>query len=142
MFRKPIRASRCWGSSARFAQRPPCRPAPGRAPQAQGVTDDEIQVVALVADLDGLRSKGLIAQPKLTTGNLLKRWQAYADAYGPINGRKIVDQGRRVGPDRQHDLRQGLHRGDPGQQAVRRRERQRVPPELDRLSSPSTTRRR
>jgi hypothetical protein len=32
----------------------------------------------------------LISQPKLTTGNLLKRWQAYADAYGPINGRKVV----------------------------------------------------
>lgn len=58
--------------------------------QQQGVTDDEIQIVAMVADLDGLRSKGLISQPKLTTGNLLKRWQAYADAYGPINGRKVV----------------------------------------------------
>ena len=67
------------GASARTAQ--------------QGVTDDEIQVIALVADLDGLRSKGLIAQPKLTTGNLLKRWQSYADAYGPINGRKIVVKG-------------------------------------------------
>ena len=67
------------GASARTAQ--------------QGVTDDEIQVIALVADLDGLRSKGLIAQPKLTTGNLLKRWQGYADAYGPINGRKVVVKG-------------------------------------------------
>ena len=67
------------GASARTAQ--------------QGVTNDEIQVIALVADLDGLRSKGLIAQPKLTTGNLLKRWQSYADAYGPINGRKIVVKG-------------------------------------------------
>ena len=59
----------------------------------QGVTDDEIQVIALVADLDGLRSKGLISAPKLTTGNLLKRWQGYADAYGPINGRKVVVKG-------------------------------------------------
>jgi hypothetical protein len=67
------------GASARTAQ--------------QGITDDEIQVVALVADLDGLRSKGLISQPKLTTGNLLKRWQGYADAYGPINGRKVVVKG-------------------------------------------------
>jgi len=56
----------------------------------QGITKDQIDIVALVADLDGLRSKGLISQPKLTTGNLLKRWQAYADAYGPINGRKVV----------------------------------------------------
>ena len=48
--------------------------------QQQGITDDEIQVVALVADLDGLRARGLIQQPKLTTSNLLKRWQAYADA--------------------------------------------------------------
>jgi len=63
--------------------------ASGRS-QQQGVTDDEIEIVAMVADLDGLRSKGLISQPKLTTGNLLKRWQAYADAYGPINGRKVV----------------------------------------------------
>jgi hypothetical protein len=61
--------------------------------QQQGVTDDEIQVIALVADLDGLRARGLIAQPKLTTGNLLKRWQSYADAYGPINGRKVAVKG-------------------------------------------------
>jgi hypothetical protein len=61
--------------------------------QQQGVTDNEIQVIALVADLDGLRARGLIAQPKLTTGNLLKRWQAYADAYGPINGRKVTVKG-------------------------------------------------
>lgn len=58
--------------------------------QQQGISDDQIDIVAMVADLDGLRSKGLISQPKLTTGNLLKRWQAYADAYGPINGRKVV----------------------------------------------------
>src|SRR5262245_9464403 len=64
------------GASARTAQ--------------QGVTKDEIQIVALVADLDGLRSKGLIQQPKLTTGNLVKRFQAMADAYGPINGRKVT----------------------------------------------------
>jgi hypothetical protein len=64
------------GASARTAQ--------------QGITKDEIQIVALVADLDGLRSKGLIAQPKLTTGNLVKRFQAMADAYGPINGRKVT----------------------------------------------------
>lgn len=57
---------------------------------APGITDDEITIVALVSDLDGLRSKGFSLPPKLTTGNLLKRWQAYADAYGPINGRRVV----------------------------------------------------
>lgn len=61
-----------------------------RAAPVQGVTDKEIVLTALVADLDGLRAKGLIQQPKLTTGNLLKKWQVYADAYGPINGRKVV----------------------------------------------------
>ena len=61
-----------------------------RQSDTQGITDDEIEVVALVADLDGLRSKGISLPEKLTTGNLLKKWQAYADAYGPINGRKVV----------------------------------------------------
>jgi hypothetical protein len=65
---------------------------------AQGVSDKEILLVAVVADLDSLRSKGLIAQPKLTTGNLLKRFQLYADAYGPIHGRKIVVKGVTVDP--------------------------------------------
>jgi hypothetical protein len=60
---------------------------------AQGVTDDEIQIVALVADLDGLRARGLISSPKLTTGNLLKRWQVYVDEFGPIHGRKVVLKG-------------------------------------------------
>ena len=58
--------------------------------EATGVTDDEVHVVALVADLDGLRSKGIPLPPKLTTANSLKRWQAAADAAGPIHGRKIV----------------------------------------------------
>jgi hypothetical protein len=57
---------------------------------APGVTEDEIVVVGLVADLDGLRERGLIQQPKLTTGNLIKRWQGFFDAYGRINGRKVV----------------------------------------------------
>ena len=57
---------------------------------APGVTDKEIVVVGLVADLDGLRQKGLIQQPKLTTGNLIKRWQGFIDEFGPINGRKVV----------------------------------------------------
>jgi len=57
--------------------------------QQQGVTDDEIVVVSLVADLDGLREKGLIQQPKLTTANLTKRWQGFLDSYGKVNGRKV-----------------------------------------------------
>jgi hypothetical protein len=57
---------------------------------SQGITKDEIEIVALVSDLDGLRSRGFNLPAKLTTGNLLKRWQGYADAFGPINGRKVV----------------------------------------------------
>lgn len=56
---------------------------------AQGVTDKEIVMVSLVADLDGLREKGLIQQPKLTTANLTKRWQGFLDSYGKINGRNV-----------------------------------------------------
>lgn len=57
--------------------------------QQQGVTKDEIVVAAVVADLDSLRSKGLIAQPKLTVGNLVKNWQIYFDQVGPIGGRDV-----------------------------------------------------
>jgi hypothetical protein len=55
----------------------------------QGVTKDSIDVVVLVADLDGLRASGLDLPVKLTTGNLTKRWQGYFDSYGKINGRSI-----------------------------------------------------
>jgi len=55
-----------------------------------GVTDKQITIVALVADLDGLRSQGIALPEKLTTDNLLLRWQGYADAYGKINGRRVV----------------------------------------------------
>jgi hypothetical protein len=58
--------------------------------QTQGINDNEIEIVALVSDLDGLRDRGFNLPAKLTTGNLLRRWQGYADAYGPINGRKVV----------------------------------------------------
>jgi hypothetical protein len=57
---------------------------------APGVSKDEIEIVALVSDLDGLRSKGVNLPPKLTTAGQLKQWQLYADAMGPINGRKVV----------------------------------------------------
>lgn len=66
--------------------------APGSAAtrlQQQGVTDKEIVMVSLVADLDGLREKGLIQQPKLTTANLTKRWQGFLDSYGKVNGRTV-----------------------------------------------------
>jgi hypothetical protein len=52
-----------------------------RSGSAQGITDDEITVVALVSDLDGLRSKGFNLPEKLTTANLLKRWSGYADSF-------------------------------------------------------------
>jgi len=68
-----------------------CAPAGASARTAtQGVTDKEIDIVALVADLTGLRNQGINLPPKLTTENLTKRWQSLADDYGPINGRKIV----------------------------------------------------
>src|SRR5690349_13705416 len=66
--------------------------APGgaSAPRAQqGVSKDSVDVVVLVADLDGLRSQGINLPAKLTTGNLTARWQGYFDALGPVNGRKI-----------------------------------------------------
>jgi len=109
MFRKPTRLLAglvCLGLlGAAFAV--PAG-ATSRAQSTQGVTDDEITVVALVSDLDGLRSKGFNLPEKLTTANLLKRWQGYADSYCQqlaadgtkgvkasgdsctINGRKIV----------------------------------------------------
>ncbi len=55
----------------------------------QGITKDSVDVVVLVADLDGLRAQGLSLPAKLTTGNLTKRWQGYFDSYGKINGRSI-----------------------------------------------------
>lgn len=91
MIRKPFRALAGLAIVALVAGALalPAGAASRRAP-VQGVTDSEITISALVADLDGLRAKGLISAPKLTTGNLLKKWQLYADAYGPVNGRKVV----------------------------------------------------
>src|SRR5262245_5924726 len=66
--------------------------APGgaAAPRAeQGISKDSVDVVVLVADLDGLRSQGLNLPAKLTTANLTARWKGYFDALGPVNGRKI-----------------------------------------------------
>ncbi len=82
--------------------------AAARTQAQQGVTDSEITVVAIVSDLDGLRNRGFQLGAKLTTGNLVKRWQGYADTFCKqaaedgvkgvkvsgstctINGRKIV----------------------------------------------------
>lgn len=65
-------------------------PAGATAPRTQqGVTKNAIDVVVLVADLDGLRAIGLNLPAKLTNENLTKRWQAYFDSYGKVNGRRI-----------------------------------------------------
>jgi hypothetical protein len=65
-------------------------PGAASAPRAQqGITKDSVDVVVLVADLDGLRAQGLNLPAKLTTGNLTKRWQGYFDAFGKINGRTV-----------------------------------------------------
>jgi len=63
----------------------------GGASRAQqgGIEGNEIVIAAVVADLDSLRSRGLIQQPKLTVGNLVKNWQIFLDEFGPINGRKV-----------------------------------------------------
>ncbi|MEX1008747.1 MAG: hypothetical protein WD271_13000 [Acidimicrobiia bacterium] len=55
----------------------------------QGINKDSVDVVVLVADLDGLRAQGFNLPAKLTTGNLEKRWEGYFDSYGKINGRSI-----------------------------------------------------
>ena len=55
----------------------------------QGITKDSVEVVVLVADLDGLRAQGLSLPAKLTVANLTKRWQGYFDAYGKVNGRSV-----------------------------------------------------
>ena len=55
----------------------------------QGVTDDEIQIVAIVPDLEELRASGAPVS-RTTPADYEKRSQLYADAFGPINGRKVV----------------------------------------------------
>src|SRR5215471_3730997 len=56
----------------------------------QGVTDKEIVVSVLVADVDALRAKGIALSPQLTNNEQVLRAKGLADAYGPINGRKLV----------------------------------------------------
>jgi hypothetical protein len=61
----------------------------GSPAQPQGVTDDEILVVVLASDLDGLRARGFNLAPKLTTANLMKRWEGLTAEVGKINGRTL-----------------------------------------------------
>jgi len=96
MFRKPFRALAGLAvvSLLAGALALPAGAATHSAASVQGVTSSEIDITAIVSDLDGLRAKfGNVFSAKLTTGNLLKRWQSLADAYGPINGRKVVVKG-------------------------------------------------
>jgi hypothetical protein len=53
------------------------------------VTKDEIDLVILIPDLDTLKAKG-INVGDLSNEEFVKRFSAYTDAYGPINGRKVV----------------------------------------------------
>jgi hypothetical protein len=57
---------------------------------APGVTEDTITIVALAADVDGLRDAGVELSPQLTVDNIIRRAQGYADEFGPINGRRVV----------------------------------------------------
>ena len=56
---------------------------------AQGVDKDSIEVVVIVADVDGLRAAGVNLAPTLTVANFTKGWEGYFDALGKINGRSI-----------------------------------------------------
>lgn len=56
---------------------------------AQGVTDDEIEIVVLVADLTQLRAQGFNLPAKLSTERLLQQWTYFAEQAGKINGRRI-----------------------------------------------------
>ena len=56
---------------------------------AEGVSKDKIEIVVLVPDIDGLKAKGFLVGTRLTTASVMKRFSAYVDAYGPINGREI-----------------------------------------------------
>ena len=65
-------------------------PAPaGASGSVRGVTDDEIEIVALVPDLTALRQKGFNLAPTLTTEHLLAQWEDLAEQAGKINGRRI-----------------------------------------------------
>lgn len=81
MFRKPVRSFAVLAVAALVATMLASPTGAATRSQTQGVTDDEITIVPLVADLDGLRSRGINLPAKLTTGNLAKRWQGYFDYF-------------------------------------------------------------
>lgn len=58
---------------------------------AQGVTKDQIDIVVLYPDIDALKAKGI--QSRSSNEGFLKKFVTYADAFGPINGRKVVVKG-------------------------------------------------
>jgi hypothetical protein len=60
-----------------------------RAP-AQGVTKNDITFAILIADIDGLKARGISTSSRSSNARFIGRWQAYFDAFGPINGRKIT----------------------------------------------------
>ena len=65
-------------------------PAGGTLREAtQGVSDDEIEIVVLVADLTQVRAQGFNLPAKLTTERLLAQWEYLANQAGKINGRRI-----------------------------------------------------
>ena len=54
----------------------------------QGVTKDAIQVVLITPDIDALKAKGV--QSRSSNASFATKFTAYVDAFGPINGRKVV----------------------------------------------------
>jgi hypothetical protein len=56
----------------------------------QGVTKKAIEIVVIVPDLDSLRAKGISVSDQTTADLVDQEWRGYVDAFGPINGRKIV----------------------------------------------------
>ena len=106
---------------------------------AQGITKDSVEVVVLVADLDGLRAQGLSLPAKLTVG---QPHQAVAGLLRRVRqGERPFGQGHAGGvePGRPEELRAHLHQGHSGQQAVRRAQCERVPRRRASGASPSTT---
>jgi hypothetical protein len=67
-------------------------PAGARTRQAataaqQGVTKDQIDLVLIYPDIDGLKAKGIASRS--SNKGFADKFQTYVDAYGPINGRKV-----------------------------------------------------
>jgi hypothetical protein len=56
---------------------------------AQGVTDDSIQIVGIVPDLDALSRRGIQLSGLSTQGFMDGWFRGYSNAFGPINGRGI-----------------------------------------------------